>query len=189
MLWYLDCVASDLPKPDLLYTMQIGMLKLLLSWLHEFLKQHRRLHKFNDIWLSVPSYLDMTKPRCAYEEVSYWNGGEIRTMTPFLVGVLRNALRDPSPSQCSVFDRAVEYSRSLIEFYFYCQYDCHDDETLDLMDNYLCRFHDSKDVFQQFRAGTRLAAEAKQRRMELCAEQDAKLEENKSNTAAFGQRI
>jgi hypothetical protein len=53
------------------------MLKHLLTWLHEFLKQHKRLEKFNDIWLSVPAYLDMTKPRCASEEVSRWNGGEI----------------------------------------------------------------------------------------------------------------
>jgi hypothetical protein len=112
-------------------------------------------------------------------------------MTRFLVGVVRNALRDPSPSQRSVFDRAVECSRSLIEFYFYCQYDSHDDETLDLMDNALRRFHDSKDVFQQFRAGKRLAAEAKERRTELCAERDAELNsvENKKKTAAFRQRI
>jgi hypothetical protein len=74
-------------------------------------------------------------------------------MTRFLVGVVRNTLQDPSPSQRSVFDRVVECSRSLIEFYFYCQYDSHDDEKLDLMDHALRRFHDSKDVFQQFRAG------------------------------------
>jgi hypothetical protein len=36
ILWYLDCVTSDLPKPDLLHTMQIGMLKHLLTWLHNF---------------------------------------------------------------------------------------------------------------------------------------------------------
>ncbi|KAF8243657.1 hypothetical protein K440DRAFT_526418, partial [Wilcoxina mikolae CBS 423.85] len=32
----------------------------------------------------------------------------------------------------------------LIEFYFCCQYNSHDDETLDLMNNALYRFHDSK---------------------------------------------
>ena len=152
-LWYLDCVTSDLPKPELLHSMQIGMLKHLLTWLHEFSKQHKQLDKFNNIRLSVPAYLDMTKARCTYKEVSHWNGGEIKMMIRFLVGVVRNALWDPSPSQCSVFDRAVECSRSLIEFYFYRQYESHDDETQDLMDNALHCFHDSKDVFQQFRAG------------------------------------
>ena len=33
ILWYLEGVTSDLPKPDLLHTMQIGMLKHLLGWL------------------------------------------------------------------------------------------------------------------------------------------------------------
>ena len=81
ILWYLNCITSDLPNSDLLHTMQIGILKHLLTWLHEFLKQHKRLDKFNNIWLLVPAYIDMTKPRCAYEEVSHWNGGEIKTMT------------------------------------------------------------------------------------------------------------
>lgn len=189
ILWYLDCVTSDLPKPDLLHTMQIGMLKHLLQWLHEFLKQHKRLDKFNDIWLSVPAYLDMTKPRCAYEEVSRWNGGEIKTMTRFLVGVVRNALRDPAPTQRDVFERAVECTRSLIEFYFYAQYDSHDEETLDLMENALRCFHDSKSVFKQFRASKKLTAEANKRRQELCAERDAELEANRSKSAAFRQRI
>ncbi|KAF8533564.1 hypothetical protein BDD12DRAFT_760152, partial [Trichophaea hybrida] len=83
--------------------------------------------------------------------------------------------------------RVVECTCSLIKFYFYCQYDSHDDETLDLMDNALHCFHNSQDVFQQFRLGKRLAAEAKERRTELCAKQDAQLnwEENKKKTAAF----
>jgi hypothetical protein len=169
--------------------MQIGMLKHLLLWLHELLKQHKRLNKFNDIWLSVPAYLDMSKPRCAYEEVSRWNGGEIKTMTRFLTGVVRNALRDPSPSQRDVFERAVECTRSLIEFYFYCQYDSHDDETLNLMENALRCFHDTKNVFQQFRASKRVAAEAKERQTDLCADRDAELAENKGKSAAFRQRI
>jgi len=58
----LDCVPSDLPKPDLLHTMQLGMLKHLLWWLSDFLKQYKRLEVFNNIWISVPAYLDMSPP-------------------------------------------------------------------------------------------------------------------------------
>jgi hypothetical protein len=61
--------------------MQIGILKHLLAWLHEFLKQHEWLEKFNDIGLLVPADLAMTKPRCAYQEASHWNEGEMNTMT------------------------------------------------------------------------------------------------------------
>ncbi len=189
ILHYLDCVTSDLPKADLLHTMQIGMLKHLLDWLFEFLKLHKRLERFNSLWLSVPAYLDMSKPRRAYEEVSRWNGGEIKNMTRFLVAVLRNALRNPSASQRTVFDRAIECSRALVEFYFYCQYDSHDNETLNLMDNALRRFHDSKDVFLQFRAGKKLTAEGKAMRKELCEERDAELTANNLKSATVRQRI
>ena len=135
ILWGLESVTSLLPKPDLLHTMQIGMLKHLLGWLQEFLKKHKRLELFNDIWLSVPAYLDMSKTRCAYEEVSRWNGGEIKTMTRFLMGVTCNTLRNPNSAQKALFESAVECTRSLVEFYLYCQYDSHDTDTLNLMED------------------------------------------------------
>ena len=139
----------------------------------------------------MPAYLDMMKPWCAYKEVSCWNREEIKTMTWFLVGVIQNALQNPSPTQRCIFDRAVEWSHSLIEFYFYCQYDSYDDEMLDLMDDTLHRFHNLKDVGQQFRAGKWLAAEDKERHTELCTEWDAMLNsaKNKKKTAGFGQCI
>ena len=189
ILWGLESVTSLLPKPDLLHTMQIGMLKHLLGWLQEFLKQHKRLELFNDIWLSVPAYLDMSKPRCAYEEVSRWNGGEIKTMTRFLVGVTRNTLRNPNSAQKALFESAVECTRSLVEFYMYCQYDSHDTDTLNLMEDALRRFHHTKWVFLQYRAGKRLTAEARDKRIELCAERDTELKANQNKSAAHRQRI
>ena len=189
ILWYLEGVTSDLPKPDLLHTMQIGMLKHLLGWLQDFLKQHKRLELFNNIWLSVPAYLDMSKPRCAYEEVSRWNGGEIKTMTRFLVGVTRNALRNPTAAEKAPFESVVECTRALIGFYMYCQYESHDEDMLNLMENALRRFHETKGVFLQFRIGKRLAAEAKDKRAELCKERDAELRANSLKSAAYRQRI
>ena len=131
----------------------------------------------------------MSKPRCAYEEVSRWNGGEIKTMTRFLVGVTRNALRNPNPAQKAHFESALECTRSLVEFYMYCQYDSHDDDTLNLMEDALRRFHNTKGVFLQFRAGKRLAVEAKEKRAELCKERDAELTANFSKTMVQKQRI
>ena len=189
ILWSLESIISDLPKPDLLHTMQIGMLKHLLGWLQDFLKHHKRLELFNNIWLSVPAYLDMSKPRCAYEEVSRWNGGEIKTMTRFLVGVTRNALRNPTPGEKAPFESAVECTRALVEFYLYCQYESHDEDTLNLMENALRRFHSTKGVFLQFRVGKRLAAEAKDKRTALCKERDAELRANSMKSTAYRQRI
>jgi hypothetical protein len=62
-LWYFNCIERNLPKADLLHTMQIGILKHLLIWPHEFLKKHKWFEKFNNISLSVPAYLDIRRPR------------------------------------------------------------------------------------------------------------------------------
>ena len=169
--------------------MQIGMLKHLLGWLQEFLKQHKRLELLNDIWLSVPAYLDMSKLRCAREAVSRWNGGEIKTMRRFLVGVTRNMLRNPNLAQKALFKSAVECTRSLVEFYMHCQYDSHDKDTLNLMEDALRRFHHTKWVFLQYRAGKRLMAEGRDKRIELCAEHDTELKANQNKSAAHRQWI
>ena len=137
----------------------------------------------------MPAYLDMSKPRCAYEEVSRWNGGEIKPMTRFLVAVTRNALRNPNAAQKAYFESALECTRSLVEFYMYCQYYSHEEDTLNLMEDALHRFHDAKGVFLQFRAGKRLAAEAKDKMAELCKERDAELKANFGKTTAYKQRI
>jgi hypothetical protein len=51
---------SDLPKHDLLHTMQIGMLDPIQKWIFHFMKMHKWLDKYKGIWLSVPAYHDLT---------------------------------------------------------------------------------------------------------------------------------
>jgi hypothetical protein len=120
-----DCTIADLPKPDLLHTIHLGMLLHLLAWLQSFLKDHQRLERFKDLWLSVPAYRTMTAPHIAYGEVSCWTGKELKRMSTFLLAVLRNALRPPTTAQRGVFDRAILCSRALLEF-FYSSYTSHD---------------------------------------------------------------
>ena len=57
------------------------------------------------------------------------------------------------------------------------------------MEDALRRFHNTKGIFLQFRAGKRLAAEAKDRRTELCMERDAELKANWNKSRAHRQRI
>src|SRR5262245_48170607 len=69
-LWATGADVGDLPKPDLLHTMILGMLKHLLDWLESLLHAHNRLNRFDRTWVQVPAYLDMTKPKRAYGEVA-----------------------------------------------------------------------------------------------------------------------
>jgi len=42
---HISCIVSDLRKPDLLHTMQIGMLNYLQKWIFHFMKTQKRLDK------------------------------------------------------------------------------------------------------------------------------------------------
>jgi hypothetical protein len=188
VLWRTGVVVSELPKPDLLHTMQLGMLKHLLAWLNQLLKKHKRLERFNDLWLSIPAYPDFTKPTKAYEEVSQWTGKELKNMSRFLVSVLSNALRCPEYHERADFNDAIECTRALLDFYMYCRYPSHDDDTLNLMDDALSRFHTHKPVFLKYRASKRTTAESRALRKELIEERDHELANHQSESASARDR-
>jgi hypothetical protein len=52
---------SEPPNPDLVHTLQIGMLDHLHEWIFHFMKTHESLNKYNATWLSVLAYHDLTQ--------------------------------------------------------------------------------------------------------------------------------
>ena len=121
--------------PDFLHTMQFGMLDHLEKWIFHFLKTHDHLDKYNAIWLSVPAYHDLTPKNMSYEEVSQWNGEEMKQMSWYLLRVVTQSLQGGSPAQRPVFSRAIECTRALSEFYMYARYKSPDDATLSYMED------------------------------------------------------
>jgi len=85
---HIPCIVSDLSKPDLLHTMQIGMLDHRQKWIFHIMNTHERLDKYNVIWLSVPAYHDLTWNNKSYAEVSQWNGKEMKKMSRWLPRVV-----------------------------------------------------------------------------------------------------
>ena len=88
MIRHIPCIMSDLPKPNLLHTMQIGMLDYLQQWNFHSMKTHKRLDKYNVIWLYLPANHDLTPKTKSYEEVSQWNWKEMKEMSRYLLGVV-----------------------------------------------------------------------------------------------------
>jgi len=105
---HISCIVSDLPKPDLLHTMQIGMLDHLQKWIFHFMKTHERLDKYNAIWLSVHAYHDLTPKNKSCEEISQWNGKEMKEISRYLLGVVTQSLQGRSPAQHPIFNHAIE---------------------------------------------------------------------------------
>ena len=114
------CIMSDLPKPDLPRTMQIGMLDHLQKWMFHFVKMHERLDKYNAFWLSVPAYHDLTPTNKSYEKVSQWNGKEMKEMSRYLLGVLTQSPRGESPAQHPIVNPGIECTQALLVFLYLC---------------------------------------------------------------------
>jgi hypothetical protein len=112
-------IMSNLLTPDLLHTMQIGMLYHLQKWIVCFMKTRARLDNSNAIWLAVPAYHNLTSKNMSFEELSQWNGKKMKRMSRYLFGVVTQSLRGGSPAQPPRFDRTIECTRALLEFYMY----------------------------------------------------------------------
>jgi len=158
--------------------MQIGMLDHHQKWIFHFMRTHERLDKYNAIWLSVPAYHDLTPKIKSYEEVSQWNGKEMKEMRRYLLGVVTKSLQGGSPAQCPIFNSTIECTQALFELYMYAQYKSHDDASLSCMEHTLRCVHTFKDVVLLGRAGKKAKAKANALRMELVKKRKADEETN-----------
>ena len=102
------CILSDLPMPGLLYSMQISLLGHIQKWTFHFMKTHERLNRYNATWFSVPAYHDITPKTKSYEELSEWNGKEMKEMSWCQLGVVAQSRQEGSPAQCPILNRAIE---------------------------------------------------------------------------------
>ena len=91
----------------------------------------------------------------------------MKEMCRYLIGVVTQSLCGGNPAQRPIFNRAIECTRAVLEFYMYARYKSHDDATLRYMEDALHRFHTFKDVFALGRASKRAKAKANALRTEL----------------------
>jgi len=114
---HIPYIVSDLLKSDLPHTLQIDILHHLQKWIVYFMKTHEQLDKYNAIWLSVPAYLNLTQKTKLYQEVSQWNGKEMKEMSRRRLGVVTQSLHGESPAQRPIFCCAIECTWALGQFY------------------------------------------------------------------------
>ena len=159
--------AANLHMPDLLHTIYLGLVKHMMDWIQGFLKKHSRQQAFDDAWKALPPYPGLCTPKKAYPEVTRWQGMEMRNLGRCLLGVLAMALRQPDSTQVQHFKPALTCIGSLLEYMMMPQYRSHTDETIQYMENYANRFHETKDIFLEFRISKQTQAKADTLRKEL----------------------
>jgi DNA-directed RNA polymerase subunit N (RpoN/RPB10)/oligoribonuclease (3'-5' exoribonuclease) len=178
--------------PEILHTVYLGVLQHMMKWIVVFLKEHKRMDRFDAIWMAVPAYPDLLKFNKTYAAVSQWTGKEMRALGRILLPVFSAALWGPTSSEKPKFTQAILCVKAMIHFHLMAQYRSHTDSTIQYMEDYLDEFHRHKDVFHQYRAGKRAKRKAEKLRAELTKESKAEREategwDNLSRTAKSRQ--
>ena len=62
--------VSDLYKPDILHPIYLRLFKHMIDSIEAFLKKHRRLLGFDQVWKALPPYPGFLVPKKAYREVT-----------------------------------------------------------------------------------------------------------------------
>jgi len=159
--------TPDLHKPDMLHRICLGLFKHMMNWLQGFLKKHARQQAFHDAWKALPTYPGFFVPQKAYQEVTLCQGKEMRNLGRCLLGVLTVALRQPDSPPVQPSRRALTCVRSLLDSTIMTQSRSHTPETISYMEEYATQFHETKDIFLEFRISKRTQETADELRKEL----------------------
>ena len=137
------------------------MLDHIMDWTTAFLRKHHRLHIFDSIWCTFPPYPGFIVPTKTFLQVKQWTGNEFRSFAKVFVIAVALSLRNPkSDIEREDFPKCLNCTLSLASFIQYARLPRHTPTTLRLMEEHLLRFHQSKKVFLEFRAGAKARLEA-----------------------------
>lgn len=161
--WQLErCSHGSLWRPDILHTIYEGMVKKLFDWLEMFLREIDRFRLFNLVWISIPAYNGTTAPSKSFYDISQLNGKELRQALRHLLPVIVIVLRKRSTKETEKFDKVISCVRYLVDFCLMTHYKSHTKETIDLMNHYLAKFHETKEVFLKYRASAKARRKARE---------------------------
>ena len=128
------CNVYNLWQPDALHLLHLGILKTMMDWLVGYLRRRKIVDRFNERFKSIPPYPRFQPFKRSYEEISSWQGKEIRTMMRFLPASLGPILIDGVRSSESEEARVLACVRSIIEFHLVLGQCSHSDYILGLLE-------------------------------------------------------
>jgi hypothetical protein len=144
-------VLEDIHKPDILHCLYLGLMKYVIAWVVDFVKEHKRYSDFDRLWLSYAPYPGFRPFTLIYSQTTQWQGKEMRNAGKILAATLAAALASPKPSEKAAFTRAQECVQAFITWSLFCKYKMHTDSTLAQMEESWNTFYQLKDVFVKYR--------------------------------------
>ena len=174
-------------KPDLLHTMDLGLIKHALEWMYNMLDEHGKgLPDLYDVtWMSVSHHPSIFVPKKKYRSVKQWSGKEYRNAASIMLAVLEATL-NPYPAddiQQEIFDKSMDCIAAILNFYLMAQYNSHTfpadlsfnnayralwtgyttpdpEDTISYLQHYLAVFHNNKSTFLKYRASKTVKRDA-----------------------------
>jgi len=128
---------------------------------------YKRQQAFDYAWKEIPPYPGFSVPKRAYSEVTQWHRNKMRNLGPCISAVLASALRNTDSSQHHHFNNALMCVVALVDFSLMTQYRSHTLDTLAYMERYLQTFHQTNDIFLEFRTAKSTPAEVNHQDLEL----------------------
>ena len=189
-LWSVPSLnPPDLIRADILHNMLLGVLEHLMGWVQGFLEHHERIGAFDYVWSRLPPYPGFSVPTKAYRAISQWSGKEMRNFSKVILGTFTAALRQQTNQprlnggQQQEFNKAISCVRNITDFYLMTQYPSYTDMTISYLQEYLRKFHRTKEVFLRFRADKKTKKAATEAHKLLLKEQVLQVSGQKLSTS------
>ena len=146
-------------RGDVLHNILLGTLKYLMQWIEGFLKKHKRLGVFDKIRENILPYLWYQPPQKQYQQITMWNGTEMRGVNHVILACFTAALRQAgaTPKLSAAAHRdikiAIRCVRAITNFCLIAQYRSNTSQTIGYIDEYLRQFHQFRHIVGEFQAG------------------------------------
>jgi hypothetical protein len=177
----------------MLHTVNIGILQHIMKWMLSFLKQHKRLDRFDAISTAVPTYRRLLKFNKVYFAVSQWTGKGLRGIVRILLPVFTATLSNPTTTEKPIVRDAILCIKAMIYIHHMAQHRSHTAHTLKYMEGYLYHLNNHDDAFHQYQA-TEVAKRGAAKlgnvlAKELKAERDSEVSWRGLSKAAKSRRV
>ena len=170
----LNCLPSELVRPDALHTLLLGMLVHLMKWVQEVLYYIGRINAFDSVWSRLVPYLGCNRTNNSYCSGTQWQDKGLLNLLLVLLVVFTAALSrisevDAIPARYKTLcQRAVLCVRYISDFILIAPYQLDTTGTIESMQDYLTEFHKHKDVFLPFRGNMSRNTAAKEAARDMC---------------------
>jgi hypothetical protein len=142
VLYDTGCDLSELPKPDILYGLQLGLLECAIIWTLAWLRELGLSETFKQLWLSSPAYYNMRRPTKLFMDIRQYSGEKFQVMARILLALLEatvDCLKSRYDQFRKDYTQVCGCVQGLLDLHFYASYSEHMDNSLDMMNDALER--------------------------------------------------